>query len=59
MSEFMTRAIKRKKYLFWYNFDYKVEIVEFRVCNCFLDSILSFQNKLNSVGEFCDYLKEL
>ena len=59
MSEFMTRTIKRKKYLFWYNFDYKVEIVEFRVCNCFLDSILSFQNKLNSVGEFCDDLKEL
>ena len=59
MKEFMTRTIKIKKYLFWYNFDDKVKVVKFRVCNCFLDSILSFQNKLNSVGEFCDYLKEL
>ena len=59
MSEFMTRTIKRKKYLFWYNFDDKVKVVEFRVCDCFFDPILSFQNKLNSVGEFYDDLKEL
>ena len=63
MSEFMTKAIKREKYLFWYNFDGKVKVVEFRVCGCFFDPILSFQNKLNSVGEFYGiiilYLKEL
>ena len=59
MSEFMTRTIKRKKYLFWYNFDDKVKVVEFRVCDCFFDPILSFQNKLNSVGECYDDLKEL
>ena len=59
MSEFMTRTIKRKKYLLWYNFDDKAKVVEFRVCNCFFDLILSFQNKLNSVGEFYDELKEL
>ena len=57
MSEFMTRTIKRKKYLSWYNFDDKVKVVEFRVCDCFLNS--SFQNKFNSFGEFCDDLKEL
>ena len=59
MSEFMTRAIKRKKYLFWSDFDDKVKVVEFRVCDCFLDQISIFRNKLNSVGEFTDDLKEL
>ena len=49
----MTKTIKRKKFLFWY------QKFLFRVCDCFLDSILSFKNELNSVGEFCDNLKEL
>ena len=55
----MTRTIKRKKYLFWFDFDDKVKVVEFRVCDCFLDQILIFRNKLNSVGEFTDDLKKL
>ena len=59
MSEFMTRTIKRKKYLFWFDFGDKVKVVEFRVCDCFLDQILIFRNKLSSVGEFTDDLKEL
>ena len=59
MSEFLIRTIKRKKYLFWFDFGDKVKVVEFRVCDCFLDQILIFQNKLNSVGEFTDDLKEL
>ena len=31
MSEFMTMTIKRKNYLFWYDFDDKVKVVAFRV----------------------------
>ena len=51
MTEFMTRTIKRKKYLLWYNSDDAVEVVEFRVCDCFLDSVLNFKSNLNKFGE--------
>ena len=51
MTEFMTRTIKRKKYLLWYNSDDAVEVVEFRVCDCFLDSVLNFKSNLNKFGK--------
>ena len=50
MSELMIRTIKRK-YLFWY-FGLTL-MIKLKLLN------LSFQNKLNSVGEFTDDIKEL
>ena len=43
MSEFMTRTIARKKYLVWYSDNNGAKDVEFRTCDCFLDSILHFK----------------
>ena len=53
MTEFMTRTINRKKYLLWYesNADNGVKVVEFRVCDCFFDSVLNFKNNLDKFGE--------
>ena len=46
MSEFMTKTIVRKKYLVWYSDDNEAKVVEFRTCDCFLDSILQFKKKM-------------
>ena len=46
MSEFMTRTIVRKKYLVWYGDDNGAKVVEFRTCDCFLDSILHFKKNM-------------
>ena len=46
MSEFMTRAIVRKKYLVWYGHDNVAKVVEFRTFDCFLDSVLHFKKNM-------------
>ena len=51
MSEFMTRTIVRKKYLVWYGDDNVAKVVEFRTCDCFLDSILHFKKKYDGFDE--------
>ena len=51
MSEFMTRTIIRKKYLVWYGDDNGAKVVEFRTCDCFLDSILHFKKKYDGFDE--------
>ena len=43
ISEFMTRTIVRKKYQVWYGDNNGANVVEFRTCDCFLDSILHFK----------------
>ena len=40
------RAIVRKKYLVWYGDNNVAKVVEFRTCDCFLDSILHFKKNM-------------
>ena len=47
----MTKTIVRKKYLVWYSDDNEAKVVEFRTCDCFLDSILQFKKKNDGFDE--------
>ena len=47
----MTRTIVRKKYLVGYSDDNEAKVVEFRTCDCFLDSILHFKKKYDGFDE--------
>ena len=42
----MAKTIVRKKYLVWYSDDNETKVVEFRTCDCFLDSILHFKKNM-------------
>ena len=47
----MAKTIVRKKYLVWYSDDNETKVVEFRTCDCFLDSILHFKKKYDGFDE--------
>ena len=61
MTRFLIKKNKRKKYLLWYNNDvdddddHHIDVEEFRVCDCFFDSVLNFKSKLNQIFNLKDF----
>ena len=60
MTRFLIKKNKRKKYLLWYNNDVDddddhIDVEEFRVCDCFFDSVLNLKSKLNQIFDLKDF----
>ena len=61
MTRFLIKKNKRKKYLLWYNNDvdddhhHHIDVEEFRVSDCFFDSVFNLKSKLNQIFDLKDF----